>query len=319
MVLRSFIATRPDLVLFGHLNFAPLGLLMRALRPEARLVSLAHGIEAWEDIPALTASALRRFDAIWSVSTYTKRMLVKQVHLTAEKVALLPNALPQEQFDCLSSDLGNSLLSGRTGTSILSVSRLEVGDRRKGIDTMIHAMVQVLKRVPGAIYTVVGSGRDVVRLMALADHLGVSEHVHFAGRLDESALGRAYQNCDVFALPSAKEGFGIVFLEAMAAGKPVIAARAGGVPEVVSDGITGVLIDYGDAVALADVLVGLLKDAGRRRRLGVCGRRRVATHFTFEHYVKRLAELAAPLFGTDFEDMPALATATHGRRHELGN
>jgi glycosyltransferase involved in cell wall biosynthesis len=154
-------------------------------------------------------------------------------------------------------------------------------------------MPLVARSVPNASYTIIGDGSDLVSLKSLARRMGVAERVQFAGRVDDDALFRAYRECDVFALPSAKEGFGLVFIEAMAARKPVVAARAGGTGEVVLDGETGALVDYANVRELADQLIALLNDGERRRRMGAAGRCRVEERFTFKRYVERVAELMA--------------------------
>jgi starch synthase len=106
--------------------------------------------------------------------------------------------------------------------------------------------------------------------------------------LPDDELERAYTECDIFVLPSKKEGLGIVYLEAMAHAKPVVAARVGGVPDVVVDGETGLLIAYDDAAGLAQALLTLLADSDLRRRLGDAGLERLRTQFSYEQFTRRL-------------------------------
>lgn len=291
LALRRFIATRPNIVIFSQLNVVPLGLLMKAVWPRTHVITMVHGIEVWDPISPLTALALRRCDAIWSVSAYTKEMVIKRANLSKEKVHLLPNALLPEQMEALMPDHKNPDRSENGTASVLSVARLDEGDRQKGIDTVIQALPLVVDRFPNVSYKIVGNGNDVGRLQSLMSRTGVERHVQLMGALDDSALFRAYKECDVFVLPSAKEGFGLVFIEAMAAGKPVIAARAGGAGEVVLHADTGLLIDYGNVRELADQLRVLLNNVELRRRMGVAARRRVEEQFTFDRYVTRVAEL----------------------------
>jgi len=167
---------------------------------------------------------------------------------------------------------------------ILTVGRLTP---RKGIDTVIRALPSVIERVPNAVYMVVGEGEDRERLEALARETGVEDHVLFEGSVPFSQLPSTYNLCDVFVTPSRSappsvEGFGIVFLEANACGKPVIGARSGGIPDAIVDGETGLLVEPDDEPGLAEALVSLLSNPERCRALGEAGRARVEQACTWD-------------------------------------
>jgi len=115
--------------------------------------------------------------------------------------------------------------------------------------------------------------------------------VIFLGHQSEEDLKHYYLHTDVFVMPSRQEGFGIVFLEAMGFGKPVVAAAFGGATDIVIDGQTGCLVEYGDVDTLADRLISILRDADLRGRLGTAGRERVETTYTFTHFRQTLAEI----------------------------
>ncbi len=291
-ILRRCLLDRPDIVLFGHLNFSPVGLVIRALRPATKLVTVAHGIEAWGRLPALMSLALRRGNMVWSVSAYTQGMLAKHSRIPAAKIRVLPLGLMPEQLNDLKggSPCRSSALKTH-GTSILTVARLVASEKYKGIDHVLQALPFITQKVPTVSYVVVGTGTDLPRLYAIADELAIRSRVCFLGAISDKELIQAYRDCDVFALPSGREGFGLVFLEAMAARKPVVAAKAGGVPEIVLDGRTGVLVDYGDVHALADSLSTLLSDDGLRQRMGEAGQQRVEETFTFDHFAQRVGDL----------------------------
>jgi len=166
---------------------------------------------------------------------------------------------------------------------ILTVGRLSTADTYKGFDTLIETMPILRRLHPSARLRIVGKGDDVPRLTALTRQLGVVGSVDFLGPISDEALRAEYAACDVFALPSRKEGFGLVYLEAMTYGKPCIGARAGGVPEVINDDV-GQLVEYGNlhdlAAAVADVLHHSRDPDAIRRH---------ADSFAFPAFQRRLA------------------------------
>ncbi|HUH12415.1 MAG TPA: glycosyltransferase family 4 protein [Longimicrobiales bacterium] len=169
---------------------------------------------------------------------------------------------------------------------LLSVCRLMP---RKGIDTVLRALPEVRRARPDLVYLVAGHGPDRARLEGLASERGLGDAVRFLGAVPEDQLPALYDAADLFVLPvrteegdDEVEGFGIVFAEAAAAGTPSVAGRAGGAPEAVRDGETGVLVAPDDPAALADALRRLLEDPAERRRLSEGGRRAAESYYTWE-------------------------------------
>jgi len=150
--------------------------------------------------------------------------------------------------------------------------------------------------VPNIQLVIAGDGDDRPRLEALAQESGVQEQVFFLGSLPASSseLLYSYSNCEIFALPSKGEGFGLVFLEAMAFGKPVIGGAHGGTPDVIEDGVTGYLVKHGDVGQLANVLTGLLTDPQLRNAMGARARERVRTHYLFRSFADQLERALCP-------------------------
>lgn len=174
---------------------------------------------------------------------------------------------------------------------VLSVCRLV---RRKGVDRSIEAMARVARSVPEAIYVIAGDGADRLYLEDLAAEQGMRERVRFLGSVAREELRALYRACDCFLMPSRQlpggdvEGFGIVFLEANASGKPVVAGRSGGIPDAVQDGVTGFLVDPEDPEAIAQAVTRLLTDTDLARRMGSAGRRRVEQRFNWQTTVGEL-------------------------------
>src|SRR5262249_20116824 len=143
---------------------------------------------------------------------------------------------------------------------------------RKDVATLLDAIVRL---PPEVVLRVVGAGPELPDLRRRAERLALGHRVEFLEHVPFGQLAAEYRRADVLCLPPRQQGFGIVFLEAMAAGLPIVAARAAAVPEVVADGECGVLVEPRDAAALAAALERLLDDADERQRLGREGRRRV--------------------------------------------
>ena len=227
-------------------------------------------------------------DRVLCVSQYTRDRLVIRLKVPVEKTVLFPNTA---QLSASPQALPREALVPGNAKIIFTVSRLWPEERYKKIDRVIEAMPAVLKAVPDALYVIAGQGADRPRLERLARTLGVEAHVQFAGALSGDRLAADYQACDVFILPSLGEGFGIVFLEAMACGKACIGAAAGAIPEVIQEGRTGLLVEPDDASAIAGALVRLLQDDRLRQAMGQAGRERYAAEFAPGRFRERLARI----------------------------
>jgi glycosyltransferase involved in cell wall biosynthesis len=293
-VMREFLGWKPDTVIFSHVNQAPIGLAMRLLRPRAKQVVLVYGWDVWFGVSGLRRQGLGQLDRVWSISEFTSRKLSQTTGYPAGRIKLLVPVLTQEQSRWFAGP-GDSQSAAHAHVRLLSIARLDATERQKGIDHVLNATQRLMQEFPQLTYTIVGDGSDRPRLEEIARELKIDRSVVFAGRAGPSELSALYRACDIFVLPSAQEGFGLVFLEAMAAGKAVIAARAGAAPEVVVDRVTGLLVDYGDVGGLASAIARLARDPELRERMGQAGRSRYLEKFSFEEATNRLAELLQDL------------------------
>ena len=208
---------------------------------------------------------VRRADRILATSHHSAERLAVDYGLAPELLRVVPEPIDLARWRKALEDAPG--VPAETPT-ILCVAHLYP---RKDVATLLDAIA----RLPVATLRVVGTGAELARLQKQATRLQLADRVQFLGHVSFERLAAEYKRAHVFCLPSRQEGFGIVFLEAMAAGLPIIAARAAAVPEVVADGECGILVPPGDAPALAEALEQLLADAKERRRLGDAGRRRV--------------------------------------------
>jgi phosphatidyl-myo-inositol dimannoside synthase len=283
---------RPKLVIALHPHLAPVVAAMRLRSSKSNSMIFAHGIEVWRPLGWLRGSALRRADMVAAPSADTVRRLVSTQGIRPEKVRRLAWGLDPEFEARLAAPnrLPRPSIFPDRARIILTVGRWESAERYKGADKLIAALPHVLKSAPDSILVLVGDGDDQPRLQQLAHELGVADHVRFVRGPSQEELFACYAHCDVFALPSAGEGFGLVFLEAMAHGKPVIGGAQGGIPDVVEDGVTGLLVPPGEVETLGRALESLLLNRERALEMGARGRERVQTKFTFGQFECRLKQ-----------------------------
>lgn len=253
-----------DLVICGHRNLLPAAWLMARVRG-ARLVLIVHGLEAWRPSadPALNWLS-RRIDALISVSRFSAERFSAWSGLPAAKAFILPNCVDLDRFKPRPKDAALAKKYGLDGNPLLlTVGRLAADERYKGFDQVIEAMPRLLTRYPTIKYMIAGDGLDRARLEAKARALSLSDRVIFAGRIAEPEKAAHYNLADVYVMPSAAEGFGIVLIEAAACGIPVVGSGVDGSRETLMDGELGRLVDPGDGDQLYDAIVAAL-DQGRR-------------------------------------------------------
>ena len=283
--LQHVVPDPPDLAVFGHISLAKLAALPAVRLP--KFCILAYGIEVWRPLTMNERKAVHRSDAVLAISEYTRSEILKRNALPPDRIKLIPPSLDPYW-------LADSQAPAATARPvILTVSRMAKDEDYKGVDSVIRSLSGIVNKLGEVDYRVVGRGDDVPRLKALAEELGVSQYVTFEGELSADALREQYRNCTVFVMPSEREGFGIVFLEAMAYGKPVIGGAHGGTPSVVLDGETGFLVERSDLIGITDAIVKLLTDEQLRSRMGSNGHQRLLNVFTFPRFESDVASFLA--------------------------
>jgi len=284
---------RPAMVMALHPHLSPIVSAMRARSGNFRSIIFTHGIEVWKPLGWPRGASLRRADLVLAPSADTVQHLISQQHILPAKVQRLPWGLDPD-FEARIASSGAVAPPPnfpRTGRIVLAVGRWDRAEQYKGADTLIAALPNVLQAAPDVSLALVGDGDDRPRLEQLARDLKVSERAHFLHGLTLEQLFACYSGCDVFALPSRGEGFGLVFLEAMAHAKPVIGGAHGGIPDIVEDGVTGLLVPHGNVERLAGALESLFANPDRAKEMGARGRERVEKHFSFAQFQLRLTKI----------------------------
>jgi phosphatidylinositol alpha-1,6-mannosyltransferase len=184
--------------------------------------------------------SLEAADLVLCVSRDTRARVLAWADLPPERVRVAPNTVA-ERFTPGSRDEARRRLNLGGERVILSVSRLDAGQRHKGQDRIIRLLPALVDRGLDVLYLIAGEGDDAPRLRVLAAEAGVADRVRFLGRTPDEQLADLYRAADLFALPSTGDGFGIVFLEAMACGTPALGLAVGGAPDAFADGELGAL------------------------------------------------------------------------------
>ncbi len=232
---------------------------------------------------------VRLDDRIVATCELVRQIEIERARVPSDKVITIYNGIDMEEFSAspLAAVRIQQALNIPADTLLLgSVGRMH---RSKDFGNLLTAIVQVRKRIPTVRLLLVGDGELRGELETQTQSLGLSSVVTFAGLRDD--IPDILAALDVFILPSRWEGLPLVVLEAMAAGLPVVATAVGGTPEVVMDGVTGLLVPPRDPDALAQAITRLLRDPDLRRKMGQAGRERVQQHFSMEKMVQQTQSL----------------------------
>jgi len=294
MVIKSHLKDG-GLLILGHVHLLPL--LDRL--PESPGVSRwvwTHGIDAWGRTAQKWMQWLNQVDNIVAVSAYTAWHEKEEGAVT--RVSVVLNSVDIERFT------PTKTLEKIRRDEILICGRMMISERYKGHEELFEAL-PIAEKILGRPLRirVVGTGNDMPRLKEKVRQMGLANKVLFAGRVTDDELLEAYRHCGVFAMPSraeyrpetddwAGEGFGLVYVEAQACGRPVVVSTDGGAPETVRPGVTGLLAEPRSPQANAEAIAAILADPIKADQMGAEGRKWAEEAFSFACFKKRIAEVA---------------------------
>jgi len=251
---------RFDLIVCGHINLLPIAFVLRIVL-RVPLILEIFGIDAWQRSGSFLKDILvRKIDAFISISNITTERFLSWAKLSEAKGFLLPNAIHCEYYGPgpkNSKLLKRHSLNGKA--VLMTMGRLNSRERYKGFDEVLEVLADVADEIPNIAYLIVGSGDDRLRLEEKSRVLGVADRVVFTGFISEEEKADHFRLADVYVMPSSGEGFGFVFLEALACGVPVISGNRDGGREALMQGQFGMLVDPADAVALKSAIITALK------------------------------------------------------------
>lgn len=269
-------------------------------------MGILHGIEAWNLKLGLRVNSLKAADHLAAVSHFTRQHVIDALGVNPAIISVVPNTFDTERFQ---PGPKPTYLLERYGLKpehkvLLTVSRLARTEHYKGHRQVLAALAKLKEKVPNVRYLIVGTGDDLEGIREAATSRGLQDRVIVAGHVPGSELADHYRLCDAFVMPSSKEGFGIVFLEAMASGKPVLAGCVDGSVDALDKGRLSPLVDPNDAEQIADTLAEILSGEpdGALWHQPHALREAVVAQFGF----KRVSRLMADDFGTAVGERSAL-------------
>ena len=259
-VFLAALQERPDLIICGHINFSPVAFqILKLLKIPYWVV--VYGIDAWDIQDTAKINGLKAAEKIISIGEYTRDRIVKEQKISPECIPLLPVTFDASQF--IIQPKPQYLLEryqlDKNQPIILTVARLASGDRYKGYDQIIQSLPIIRRHIPNIHYLLVGKGDDRDRLEAMIDSTNVRDCVTLTGFVSDEELADHYNLCDVFAMPSKGEGFGIVYLEALACGKPTIGGNQDGAIDALCGGKLGPLVNPDNIEEIAQTIIEILQ------------------------------------------------------------
>jgi len=253
---------RPALILSTHANFSPVAAWLQRWRRIPAVIS-AHGIEVWDLAEGAIRRSLRQVTKILPVSEYTRQRMEREIGLSADRFSIIPDTFDPSRF---SPGSVPAALRKRYGLEpqdqiLLSVSRLVVSEQYKGYRKILEVLPRLIRAFPRLKFVLVGRGDDRANVEALIRHFALEKRVVLTGYVPESELADHYRMADVFAMPSKREGFGIVFLEAMGCGIRCLGGNKDAAVDALRHGELGILVDPDNGQELEAGLSRLLSES----------------------------------------------------------
>ncbi|PTS91998.1 hypothetical protein DBR11_27755 [Pedobacter sp. HMWF019] len=254
-------------ILLSHIHLLPIALMIKILRPNTRIILLAHGIEIWGKLSKWKVLFIKQYIQIWCVSHFTAETIKKKHGITGQNAFVLNNCLdPYFNIPGILHKPGYLLSHYNLQPAqplLLSICRLGSNERDKGYLNVIRILKRLRERFPNICYLLGGlpDKEEKAFLQELIRKESLQNHIKIIGFIPEKTLTDHYLLCDIFVLPSKKEGFGLVFTEAAATGCRIICGNKDGSKEAIANGALGTLIDPDDLETLHHTILSHLEEA----------------------------------------------------------
>tara|TARA_B110000503_G_scaffold23182_1_gene36093 strand:- start:5903 stop:6952 length:1050 start_codon:yes stop_codon:yes gene_type:complete len=262
-IIKSFIIciiSRPNYIICGHINFLPILFILNKFKNVRYSISI-YGIEIIANLTPIITKSIMNADKIITISNYTKNLILKKNPNIKSKIFILKSAVNKEKFFIKKKDLkieNKYILKNKK--VILTLARLST-EEEKGQHRVLEAMPKILKAIPNAVYLIVGGGVDERLNKILKQNPKLLKSIIFAGEVTNSDKIKYYNLADVFVMPSKTEGFGIVFIEALACGLPVICSDGYGCREGLLNGQLGTLVNPNNTNNISKEIISVLNNS----------------------------------------------------------
>lgn len=284
---------KSDIVIISHVNLLPVAFCIKLFSPKTKLVLLAHGIEVWKKFGFVKRLMLKQFNVILAVSNFTRSKMIALNGLPESKFIVLNNCLdpylpipvPGGKDPALMKKYG----FGEDDIILMTITRLSSKEKYKNCDRVLATMQALTATYPQLKYLLVGACDDDerARIEKMSEAFGVRQSVIITGFIPDSTIPAYYNLADIFIMLSEREGFGIVFIEAMYYGKPVIGANRGGVTDALVDGAFGILVEPTDIGNVSAGIKNIVADKSRY----VPERSAVLSYFGYPVYKEKLQHI----------------------------
>jgi len=292
-------STTTDTILIAHINLTfPLALLIKVFLPKKKIILITHGIEIWQNLSWSKKIGLKACNEIVTVSNYTRQQIINKHKITPSRIKILHNTIDEDfkpyEKDGKPIDLLQKYHLTGVEKIILTVCRLNSTEKNKGYDKVIEMLPRIIKTNPSVKYILVGKGdiNEINRIKSLITSLGLDDYVILTGYVSEDDLPKYYALCDVFIMPSEKEGFGIVFLEALVSGKLVIGGNRDGSVDALLNGRLGTLINPRSADEIySSLLSKITMNDEEIKKISPEIKRITQENFGFSNFKKNILEI----------------------------
>jgi phosphatidylinositol alpha-1,6-mannosyltransferase len=282
--------SKSNVVILSHINLLLVGWLIKKASPSTKILLMAHGIEIWNPLSSTRRKMLNKCDKILAVSNFTRNKIIKVHGFPKEKCEVLNNCLdPYLPLPSLHEK--NETLLKKYGFNVndkilMTLSRLSSKERYKGYDKVIEAIPGLKIKYPNIKYLIAGSydRKEKEFIDALIHKMGIKEVVVMTGYIEDEELEDHFALSDMYIMPSRKEGFGIVFIEAMYYGLPVIAGNIDGSSDALLNGVLGQLVTPDQVEGISKAIVNVLEN----KTSYMPGRKLLMQHFSYEAYKEKL-------------------------------
>ena len=281
---------KSNVVILSHINLLLIGWLIKKVAPHTKIILLTHGIEIWYPLPDHKRKMLQHCDKILAVSHFTRNKIIEVHGMPKENCLVLNNCLdpflPLPSLHKKSEALLNKYGFSATDKILMTLTRMSSKERYKGYDKVFEAIAKLKIKYPHLKYLIAGSYDNREKDFAdnLINKLGIQNRVVMPGYMEEEELEDHFALSDMYVMPSRKEGFGIVFIEAMYYGLPVMAGNIDGSADALLDGELGQLVDPDNVAEIATAIANVVEN----KDSFIPDRNLLMQHFSYEAYKEKL-------------------------------